>query len=391
MSDYKYIILVGDGMSGHPVKDLEGRTTLESAQTPTLDLLTRQGIGGLIQNVPEGLPPGSDVACCSIFGYDPRKYYPGRAPLEAAVHGIQLEPNDVAFRCNLVTINKGIMQDFTAGHISQEDSVKAIALLQAELGSEDISFHHGVSYRNLMVFKNGPLQANCTPPHDITGKRVAKYLPSGNGIERLTELKEQADALLQKAGLPANAVWFWGQGKIPSMPRISEKFNIHGGVITAVDLLKGLGKYAGLVTPQVKGATGFTDTNYKAKVKAGLDILSKAEFLLIHIEAPDECGHMGDYKEKIRAIEDFDSEVVTPVYKQLTKQKQPFRVVVLPDHPTPVELKTHSNEPVPFVFYDSENLQDNPAEKFCEKTMINKGLLIEEGYTLLERIINADF
>lgn len=387
----KYVILIGDGMAGYPLESLKGKTTLEAAKTPTIDWLLSHGVTGLVQNVPKGMQPGSDVASMSIFGYDPRKHYPGRAPLEAAAQGIVLKKDEVAFRCNLVTIKKGIMKDFTAEHIATPVARKLIEKMQAKLGKKNIHFYPGVSYRHLTVIAKGPLKAICTAPHDITGKPVAPYLPKGRGSEILRELMEASKEVLAKEKTAATQIWLWGQGKAPKLKKLTERFNIKGSVITAVDLLKGIGKYAGLKPISVKGATGFIDTNYAGKVSAGLKALEKEDFLILHVEAPDECGHMGKAKLKIKAIEDFDAKIVRPIIAGLQKKKEPFRVMILPDHPTPVALKTHSGEPVPFVFYDSQYERAGLQDTYCERTAKASGIVIPQGMMLVEKLMHARF
>lgn len=387
----KYLILIGDGMAGYPLKELKGKTTLETARTPNIDKLLAKGTIGLVQNVPEGMTPGSDVASMSIFGYDPTVTYPGRAPLEAAAMGLKLGKNDVAFRCNLVTIEKEIMKDFTAGHITTLQAKKIIQKIQKKLGGKKVTFYPGISYRHLCVIKNGPLDDECTPPHDITGKNICAYLPHGEQSTMLNELMMASRHVLAQEKTKATQIWLWGQGKAPKLKSLSKKYKIKGSVITAVDLVRGIGIYAGLKPVIVKGATGFVDTNYAGKVKAGLNVLKKDDFLLVHVEAPDECGHMGNTKLKIKAIEDFDQKIVGPIVQGLRKKNEKFRILVLPDHPTPIALKTHSGEPVPFVFYDSTQEKKSTEKKYCEKTAKKSGKYLNKGSELMERLINAGF
>ncbi len=390
-SQKKYIILIGDGMAGRPLKELNGKTTLEAANTPNLDILVKKGIIGMTQNVPAGMHPGSDIASMSIFGYDPRQQFTGRAPLEAAAMGIQLKTSDVAYRCNFVTIENETMVDFTAGHIDKYQARNLIKKLNEKLGKKYIQFYSGVSYRNLMVIRSGPLKINLVPPHDITGKKIYNYLPEEESAQIINQLMFDSRKILAKERTAATQIWIWGQGQKPQLQTITEKYKIKGTVITAVDLLKGLGLCAGLNAPNVKGATGFIDTNYSAKVAAGISALEKEDLLILHIEAPDECGHMGDIKLKIKAIEDFDSKVVGPLVKKLQEKNYPFNLLVLPDHPTPIELKTHSADPVPFVFYNSEKPVVGSADKYSEKNGLASGLVVPEGKNLLEKLINAGF
>jgi 2,3-bisphosphoglycerate-independent phosphoglycerate mutase len=343
-------------MSDWPVEELENKTPLEYSKTPNLDFVATHGVAGWAKTVPQGIAPGSDIANLSIFGYDPVKYYTGRAPLEAASLGILLGPDEVAYRCNLVTIEDGKMKDFTAGHISTEDAAEIIELLNAKLGSDKIKFYTGLSYRHLMVVKNGPIDPKCTPPHDITGELISDKIPHGKGSELLRDLMKQSAELLsdhlinKKRKNPANMIWLWGQGMAPDLPKFYKKYKLTGSVITAVPLIKGIGIFAGLKPIDVKGATGFIDTNYEGKVSAALSTLKENDIVFIHIEAPDETGHMGETKLKVQAIEDFDKKVVGPVLKGLKKFKD-FRVLVLPDHPTPLSIMTHASDPVPFAVY----------------------------------------
>lgn len=387
----KHIILIGDGMAGYPLETLKGKTTLEAAKTPHIDWLLSHGLTGLVQNVPRGMQPGSDVASMSIFGYDPRKQYPGRAPLEAAAQGLTLDKETVAFRCNLVTIKDGLMKDFTAHHIETPVAMKLIQKINKALSSEKIQFYPGMSYRHLMLFENGPVNAFCTPPHDITGKAISDYLPQGKGADVLLSLMNASKEILAKEKTAATQIWLWGQGKAPKLKSLTERYHIKGSVITAVDLLRGIGKYAGLKPIIVKGATGFIDTNYAGKVAAGLKALKTEDLLILHVEAPDECGHMGNAKLKVKAIEDFDNKVVAPIVKEMHARKEPFRIIILPDHPTPVALKTHSGEPVPFVFYDSTHERAGLQGTYCERTAKSSGLVIDHGKDLIEKMIHAGF
>ncbi|MGC9515241.1 cofactor-independent phosphoglycerate mutase, partial [Methanocrinis sp.] len=320
----KLVVLLGDGMADHPIEKLGGKTPLEAAETPNMDRIARQGRGGLACNVPAGMPPGSDVANLSVMGYDPRRYYSGRAPLEAAAMGVALGPQDVAFRCNLVNVDleKRIMVDYSAGHISSEEGSELIAALAK--AQPDIRLYPGVSYRNLLVQeKNDGLSADCTPPHDIAGQPIDEHLPQGEGAAPLREMMLESIPLLEEHPVnlrrekegkrPANMIWLWGQGKAPSMPRFREIWGIEGAVISAVDLLKGMGVYAGLEVIEVSGATGVLDTNYEGKVAACLGALDRVDFVYLHVEAPDEMGHDGDLDKKIEAIRRFDERIVGPV------------------------------------------------------------------------------
>ena len=400
------MVLLGDGMADYPVAELGGKTPLQAARTPHLDRLCQQGKLGLVRTVPPGLPPGSDVANLSIFGYDPALHFTGRAPLEAAAMGVKLGPDDVAFRCNLLTISrrgeKEFMDDFSAGHISSQEARQIIAGIEKALGSHEFNFYPGVSYRHLLVWRNGgrSLSLTTTPPHDITGKPIAEYLPRGEGQEGICGMMEEARQLLQnhpvnearqKAGKkPANAIWLWGQGKAPSLLPITKRFSLEGSVISAVDLMKGIGFYAGLEIVNVPGATGYLDTNYAGKAEYALREISKKGFVYVHVEAPDEASHNGNLKDKIQAIEDFDGKIVGPIWHGLQAYEN-FRLLVLPDHPTPLVLKTHSSEPVPFVVFSSEDGgRALKKERFFDELSAQKaGLLIEKGHELLGKFIEG--
>jgi len=393
----KLVILLGDGMADHPIDALDGKTPLEAAETPNMDRIARAGRGGLATTVPAGMPPGSDVANLAVMGYDPERYYSGRAPLEAAAMGVALGPDDVAFRCNLVNVDleKGIMVDYSAGHISSEEGHELITSLSK--AQSDARLYPGVSYRNLLVQeKNDGLAADCTPPHDITGQPIAGHLPKGEGSETLRELMASSVPILASHPVnlrraaqgkrPANMIWLWGQGKAPSMPRFREMWGIEGAVISAVDLLKGMGVYAGLEVIDVSGATGVLDTNYEGKVAACLDALDRVDFVYLHVEAPDEMGHDGLLDKKIEAIRRFDRRIVGPVLAGLEKSGFDWRVLVLPDHPTPIALRTHTSEPVPFAMMGS-GIEPDGMEAFSEREAARGGYGNVEGWGLLGMMV----
>jgi 2,3-bisphosphoglycerate-independent phosphoglycerate mutase len=400
----KYIVLIGDGMADRPIAELGGLTPLQKANTPNMDRLAVMGISGISRTIPPGFPPGSDVANLSILGYDPAKYYSGRAPLEAASIGVKLEDGDVAYRCNLVTLDikedlaTTVMDDYSSGHITTEEANLLINAVQSKIGSEDVKFYPGVSYRHLMVWKNGKCDAQCTPPHDILGKEIGAYLPNGDGAGFLRELTIGSIDLLKshpvnqeriaKGKKPANSIWLWGQGKRPQMPTYLERFGIKGALISAVDLTKGLGIYAGFEVLKVPGATGWLDTNYIGKADYALNALNNVDFVYVHVESPDEAGHSGNYKDKIRAIEDFDELVVGRIMKGLEDRFKDYRVLLMPDHATPIELRTHSEEPVPFVLYDSRYVKNNNGAVYNESITSRPDVLnFEEGYKLMEFFI----
>jgi 2,3-bisphosphoglycerate-independent phosphoglycerate mutase len=404
----KYIILLGDGMADRPRQDLGGKTCLQAARTPNLDQLATLGQVGMVHTVPEGFAPGSDVANLSVLGYDPRTYYTGRSPLEAASIGVALGPLDVAFRCNLVTLKvtgraasggrrKALMEDFSAGHISTQEARMLIEEVDSKLGSEHIRFYPGVSYRHLMVWKGGKDQMECTPPHDIQDKDIEDYLPRGEGDDVINDLMvESFDLLLnhpvnrarlESGKRAANSIWLWGQGKRPSMPTFREKYGMEGAVISAVDLTKGLGVYAGFEVINVPGATGWLDTNYVGKAEHALFALKSKDIVYLHVEAPDEAGHTGDLKNKIRAIEDFDEFVVGNVMHGM-KQFDEYRILALPDHPTPLEIRTHSAEPVPFVLYDNRNERKGGPVTYDERIADRSDALVfKEGHKLMDHFL----
>ena len=403
----KYIILIGDGMADRPHKDLDGKTCLMVAKTPNLDQLASSGEVGMVHTIPEGFLPGSDVANLSVLGYDARKYYTGRSPLEAASIGVSLEPEDVSYRCNLVTLRitgakssggtsrrQAVLEDFSAGHISTEEARLLIEEVGSKLGNDHIRFYPGVSYRHLMVWKGGSDKIECTPPHDIQDKNIQDYLPRGEGDDTINLLMEESFDLLQ--GHPinkkrqergkriANSIWLWGQGRRPNMPTFMEKYGLEGAMISAVDLTKGIGIYAGFDVITVPGATGWIDTNYVGKAEHALWALKTKDIVYVHVEAPDEAGHAGDLKNKIKAIEDFDEFLVGNIIHGM-KQFDEYRILGLPDHPTPLELRTHSNEAVPFIIYDNRNEHKERTIAYDENIADREdALFFKEGHTLMD-------
>ena len=391
----KYAVLIGDGMSDVPLDKLGGKTPLEVANIPHMNLIAKEGLTGWARTIPKDMPPGSDVACMSIFGYDPEKYYTGRGPFEAASRSIDLKNNDVAFRCNLVTIKDGIMDSFTADHISSEEAKILIEFINQKLGGPKIKFYPGVMYRHLCIIEDGPLSAECVPPHDITDRKIEAYLPKGKGSELLKRLMEDSIPLLRdhevnkkriaQGKKPATQIWLWGQGKKPTLPTFRQKYGISGSVITAVDIIKGIGRIAGLEIIDVPGATGYYDTNYKGKGEYALSSIKERDFVLVHVESPDEAGHTGDIENKIKAIENFDKFIVGPVLEGL-KMMGDFRILSMPDHPTPCTIKTHSSEPVPFAMM-GQGIKKDEIQEYNEKAIAKSKLFIEHGYTLLDRLI----
>jgi 2,3-bisphosphoglycerate-independent phosphoglycerate mutase len=396
----KVIILLGDGMSDIAYSELGNKSPLQYAATPNMDIMAQHGQVGLAHTVPNGLPPGSDVANLSVFGYDPRTCYTGRSPLEAISMGVVLGPDDVAFRMNLVTLKPQgssiYMQDFSAGHISTEEARGLVEALQKELGTSEIEFHAGVGYRHLMVWRGGKDGMRSTPPHDISGKSVLDFLPSGDGADMLINIMNHAQMVLhthpinvlrkEQGKLPANSVWLWGHGKTPRVEAYREKFGLSGAVISAVDLIKGIGICAGLDIINVEGATGYIDTNYLGKGQAALAALEDHDFVYVHVEAPDEASHAGNMQHKIQAIEGFDRQVVGTVMEGIKKFGD-YVILCMPDHPTPVKLMTHTSDPVPFVIYRGGAAEGNGAASYDEAQAKGTGLLVE-GHTLLPLLLS---
>jgi len=400
MAVMKYVVLLGDGMADYSIPELGGKTPLEYARTPHMDRMAAEGAIGLVDTIPQGLKPGSDVANLTVLGYDAAKLYSGRGPLEAANMGVKLKPEDVAFRCNLVTLGEGedpVMDDFTADHISSREAAAIIQDLNQKMGNEIFQFYPGVSYRHLFVWRSGADNLNTTPPHDITGQPTNDYLPSGIGFHDILDIMKAAHTYLpehpinreriQRGKKPANALWLWGQGKAPQMVKLTDKYNLHGGMISAVDLLNGIGIYAGLEVVHVEGATGYTDTNYIGKAEKALEVLKSKDFIFVHVEAPDEMGHEGNLDGKIKAIEDFDEKVVGTIMKGLDSLG-PVRVMVLSDHPTPIAVRTHVSDPSPFAVWSSV-----PEERLAtgapygESSALKAGILITPGRELMDLFI----
>lgn len=394
----KYVILQADGMPDHPLPELGNKTPLEVAHTPNLDKFAQTAIQfGLVKTIPDGLPPGSDVGNLSVLGYNPIKYYTGRSPLEAASIGVKLAESDVSLRCNLVTLaesdGKTVMEDYSAGHISTEEAKEIIFDLKKELEREDLRFFPGLSYRHLLVWSNGNKNIITTPPHDIPGKEVSAYFPSGDGAGILKELIEKSKEILRNHAInkkrieegknPATSIWLWGQGTAPKMPKFHELYGITGSVISAVDLVKGIGYYAGLNVINVPGATGYLDTNYEGKVEYALNSLKDVDLTMIHIESTDETAHVGDAKLKIQAIEDFDSRVLRNVLEGI-KTFNEYKILILSDHPTPIDIRTHANEPVPYAICSSGDMDiKDRSLSYTEKSASKNNHIIEHGWKLM--------
>lgn len=395
----KYIVLVPDGAIDYPLEELGGKTPLEAADTPNMDFIAQNGIIGRTRTIPKSLLPASDVANLSIFGYDPEKYYTGRGPLEAANLGVELSEDEIAFRCNLVTASEDRMIDYSAGHISTEEARALIKTLNENLATEDLRFYAGVSYRNLLVIRS-PLseelsKIKCIPPHDITGKDIGENLPEGETAEILIDLMDKSKQIFQNHEInkvridlkenPANMIWLWGQGKTPNMPKFKDRFGLEGSVISAVDLIKGLGKILGLEVINVKGATGYYDTNYLGKAEAALKALKEKDFVYLHVEATDEAGHNGDLQAKITCIERFDGFVVGTILKNFKKKKN-FRILVIPDHATPLSLRTHTYDEVCFCLA-GKGIEKKDFKGFNESEAKKATFYLENGYELMDHFI----
>lgn len=398
----KYVILLGDGMADEPINVLDGKTPLQAAATPHMDYLAAHGEIGMVKTIPEGLPPGSDVANLSVLGYDPRQYYTGRAPLEAVSMGIKLGENDVAFRCNLVTLSdeeiyaEKNMLDYSSDEISTDEAQKLIAVINEQLSNDIMHFYPGISYRHLLVWQGGPGKSQLTPPHDITGRAIADYLPQGAGRDILMSLMLDSNKYLPshpvnlrriKENLrPATSIWLWGQGKKPALPSFIDKYRITGSVISAVDLIKGIGICAGLDVIVVNGATGNIHTNFRGKAEAALEELRRGkDFVYIHVEAPDEAGHQGELADKVKAIEEVDKMLA--VLLEGLNQFKDYKIMLLPDHPTPISIRTHSDKPVPFAIYTNGLDTGNKITAYHEAAAMESGFVISAGHKLMDYFI----
>ncbi len=391
----KYIVLVPDGAADYPLDELAGRTPLEAARTPQMDRLAREGRGGLVQMIPPERPPGSDIGNLEIFGYDSRVHYTGRSPLEAASMGVDLGPDGVAFRMNLIYSEGDTLVDYSAGHIESEEAAELVAALAGALGRECIRFYPGVGYRHLLVYDNGPEDLVSYPPHDIMGESVAAHLPAGPRQEEIRALMEAAGPILTAAPVnaarrargahPANAIWLWGSGRALSLETFGARYGLRGGVISAVDLVRGIGKSAGLEVIEVPGITGYLDTNYEGKAEYALQALQDRDLVYVHVEAPDECGHNGDSAAKVQAIEDFDARVVAPILEGLP-DLGPCRLLMAPDHRTPIALRTHSRDPVPFVLWGAGIAADG-LEAYGEQAAEKGSMQVANGHRLMEYLI----
>jgi 2,3-bisphosphoglycerate-independent phosphoglycerate mutase len=349
----KYVVCVPDGASDEPLDELGGRTPLEAGALPTLAALAARGEVGAAATIPPGHPPGSDVGNLSILGYDPARYHTGRAPIEAAAMGIELADDQIAYRCNLVCVDDGVMVDFAGGHPSSEEAARVIAALDDELGDDQLRFHAGVQYRHILVAPDSWLDAQCVPPHDLTGQPAV--WPTGPAAPRLQAVMDASRAIVSRFGLAANQVWLWGQGRRPRLAPFKDAYGLDAQLVSAVDLVRGLGALTGIPAVPVPGITGWYDTNYEGKRDACLRAFEEgADLFLIHVEASDEAGHAGDVTEKVRALENWDTRILAPLVDALDRDHRPWRLLLLPDHPTPIRLRTHTNDPVPYLLVDSD-------------------------------------
>jgi len=397
----KYVVVIADGMADYEIEELGNKTPLEIAEKPLIDELAKDSLCGLLKTVPEGMQPGSDIANLSLFGYDPKIYFTGRAPLEAVSMGINMDLQDVAYRCNLTTFraeeNKILMDDYSAGHISTEEAKAFISLLNEKINRKDIFFYPGFSYRHLMLWKKGKWNIKTQPPHDIPDKEVIKYLPEGDGAEVLIAIMEKSQKIFKDCELnkkrrregkkEVSSVWLWGQGKKPAMPTYQEKYGLNGSVIAAVDLIKGIGILSGLKKIDVPGATGYIDTNFEGKAEYALNALENDKIVFIHIEACDETSHEGSLEKKLKAIKYINDRFLVPLKKGLEKFDN-YKILFAIDHPTPVKLKVHVSNPVPFFIYE-KNKSHHGVELFSEKSCSNAGLFIEEGYRIIDFMLNG--
>ncbi len=399
----KYVVVLGDGMADCPMPQLGDKTPLECAKKPNIDNLARKGEVGMVKTVPDGIAPGSDVANLSVLGYNPKKYYTGRSPLEAVSIGVKLEDTDTAFRCNLVTLSDDesyedkIMVDYSSDEISTQESRELMYEIEKRFGNDVVKFYPGISYRHCMVIKNGPEKYGLTPPHDISDKPIKEYLPKYESGQLLLDMMKESNKFLGEhpvnknrisRGLrPANSIWLWGQGKKLTIPGFFEKYGVKGSVISAVDLIKGIGLSAGMRSIDVEGATGNIHTNFKGKADAALKELENGQdFVYIHVEAPDECGHRFEIENKVKSIELIDEKIVGTLLKGLEKYED-YRILVMPDHPTPLSIRTHSSDPVPYIIYQKNALKSSSIDGYTEKEAAKTGLYIDEGYTVMDRFL----
>jgi 2,3-bisphosphoglycerate-independent phosphoglycerate mutase len=400
----KYVILQCDGMPDRPIEALGGKTPLEAAPTPNLDRLAREGRFGRCAVIPKGFPPGSDIGNLSIFGYDPAVYFTGRSPLEAAAMGVALGPEDVAFRCNLVTLRgdneDAVMEDFACGHIPDAESHAIVKRLDEKLGSDRFKFYPGVSYRHILVWRGGTEKMATAPPHDITDRPVAPHLPRGEGADVLLDLMARSREVLAsdpvnraraaRGERSASSIWLWGQGRATKLPPFASLHGLRGGAISPVDIIRGIAVLAGMTIIRVPGITGWIDTNYEGKASYALDALKEFDLVFIHVEGTDESAHQGDVASKVKAITDVDARLLGPLLKGITRLGE-HRVMVISDHPTPCAIKTHSPEPVPFAIWPAPpGRPKSGAPGYTEAAAEASELFVAQGYTIMDRFLSGE-
>lgn len=400
----KYVVILADGAADYPIKELGNKTPLQAAQMPTIDFLARHGEVGLVKTIPEGMTPGSDTANLSVMGYDPAVYYTGRSPFEAISMGLKLADDDVTFRTNVVTLSddepyeEKTMLDHSSDEITTAEAKVLIEEVHKRLGTDEFSFYPGVSYRHILVWNKAPYDFQLTPPHDIIGRKIKDYLPAGPYGEIFLKMMEESSEFLSEhpvnkdriaRGLrPANSIWIWGEGKRPALSSFYDKYKLRGSVISAVDLIKGLGICAGLESIDVEGATGNVHTNFAGKTQAALKAMEQGQdFVYLHFEAPDEAGHRFELDNKVKSLEYIDEQVVKPILQGLEKMGEDYSIMILPDHPTPLSLRTHTAEPVPYLIYRSTDQTEKAEQVYDEVCAAQTGIFLAEGHRLMDRFL----
>ncbi|MCQ2471055.1 MAG: cofactor-independent phosphoglycerate mutase [Clostridia bacterium] len=401
----KYVVVLYDGMADYPIDVLGGKTPMMVANKPIFDSLAQKGEVGLVRTIGEGQKPGSEIGNLTVMGYDPKKYFTGRSPLEAVSIGVKMAEDDIALRCNIVTLSDEenyddkTMVDYSAGDISSEEAAEIIKTVQENFGGGEFDFYSGVSYRHCLIHHKGTTDlGKMTPPHDISGKVVGSYISTSPNAKKLTDLMRKSYDILKdhpvnkkriaEGKRPANSIWLWGEGTRPELTPFEELYGVKGTVISAVDLLKGIGIAAGMKTPEVEGATGYIDTNFEGKAEAAVkDLKDDCDFAYIHIEAPDECGHRFEPDNKVKAIEYIDSRVLPIVLKGLEEIGEDYKIMILPDHPTPLSTKTHAGDPVPYMIYQKSKEKDSGVQSINEESAKATGIYLEEGYNLMKKFI----
>ncbi len=405
----KYVVVLMDGMADEPIEALNGRTPVDYAKTPTIDDMATRSTIGMVHTIPEGCAKGSDTANLSVLGYNPKEYYFGRSPLEALSMGVSLKDTDVTFRTNVVTLSEDevnyedkIILDHSADEITTQEADELIKAVEKELGNEVCKFHTGISYRHLLVWDNGSRDVKLIPPHDILDRCIKDYKPQGDHSDEIWEFMKKSYDILkdhpvniarkEKGLRPANSIWIWGEGIKPRLPQFKDKYDVDGAVISAVDLIKGIGIGAGMVSIDVDGATGNVHTNYDGKAEAAIKWLIEddKDFVYVHLEGPDECGHRNEMENKIKAIELIDEKIISPIKKALDAKNLEYKVMVLPDHPTPLRLRTHTGDPVPYMIYRSSTDSESSANKYTEEFAKTTGVFVEDGYTLMDKFLSEN-